>query len=139
MDRLNDGSSIQGLEYTGRPFGGLIEDIKRRAPHYLSDFSDGFHAKVAGTTLLLYFAALANAIAFGALTGVVTGNQIGIIEMFVVTGIGGILFALFSGQPLTILGGPITIFAGLVWTRFACNWKSPFWRPMPGSGLGRGC
>ncbi|MDH5399387.1 MAG: sodium bicarbonate transporter family protein [Cyclobacteriaceae bacterium] len=107
----------EGLQWTGRFLGGISDDIKRRAPHYLSDFKDGLHSKVAGSTLFLYFAALANAIAFGALTGALTGNQIGIMEMVVVTAVGGILFALFAGQPLTILGGtgPITIFTGLLY------------------------
>lgn len=105
------------LRFTGRLFGGIIDDVKRKAPHYVSDFKDGLHSNVAGTTLFLYFAALANAIAFGALTGLLTGNQIGITEMLVVTAVGGILFALFSGQPLTILGGtgPITIFTGMLY------------------------
>lgn len=105
------------LHFTGRLFGGFLEDIKRKSPHYVSDFKDGLHSNVAGTTLFLYFAALANAIAFGALTGLMTGNEIGIIEMLVVTAVGGILFALLSGQPLTILGGtgPITIFTGMLY------------------------
>jgi hypothetical protein len=106
------------LERTGKLFGGFNADIKRKAPHYISDFKDGLHSKVAGATLFLFFAALANAIAFGALTGLMTGNEIGIIEMLVVTAVGGIFFALFSGQPLTILGGtgPIVIFTGLLYT-----------------------
>ena len=106
------------LEYTGRLFGGITDDVKRKAPYFIKDFKDGLHSKVAGTSLFLYFAALANAIAFGALTGLLTGNEIGIIEMLVVTAVGGILFAVFSGQPLTILGGtgPITIFTGLLYT-----------------------
>ncbi len=113
----NSGNVNGGLEWTGRPFGGIIEDICRRKPHYIDDFKQGLHSKVAGTTLFLYFAALANAIAFGALTGLLTGNEIGIMEMIVVTAIGGIAFAIFSGQPLTILGGtgPITIFTGLLY------------------------
>jgi len=108
---------IEGLECTNRAFGGFIDDIKRRVPHYASDFKDGLNSKTLGTTIFLYFAALANAIAFGALTGALTGNQIGVIEMLIVTAAGGILFALFSGQPLTILGGtgPITIFTGLLY------------------------
>ena len=111
----------EGLEWTGKPFGGILEDIRRRAPHYVNDFKDGLSSKVAGTTFFMFFAALANAIAFGALTGALTGNQIGITEMIVVTAIGGIAFALFSGQPLTILGGtgPITIFTGLLYV--ACQ------------------
>ena len=105
------------LQYTGRLFGGFSDDIRRKAPHYKSDFTDGLHSNVAGTSLFLYFATLANAIAFGALTGLLTGNEIGITEMLVVTAIGGILFALLSGQPLTILGGtgPITIFTGILY------------------------
>ena len=37
--------------------------------------------------------------------------------MMVITAIGGITFALLSGQPLTIIGGtgPITIFTGLLY------------------------
>lgn len=109
------------LDFTGRLFGGIVDDIRRKAPFFKSDFSDGLHSSVAGTTLFLYFATLANAIAFGALTGLLTGNEIGITEMLVVTAIGGILFALFSGQPLTILGGtgPITIFTGILYV--TCN------------------
>ena len=110
-------NSSEGLEWTGRLFGGISDDIKRRLPHYVDDFKQGFHSKVAGSTLFLYFAALANAIAFGALTGEVTNNTIGIMEMVIVTAVGGIIFALFSGQPLTILGGtgPITIFTGMLY------------------------
>jgi len=115
------------LKPTGRIFGGLVGDLKRKAPFYLSDFRDGLSSKVAGTTLFLYFAVLANAIAFGALTGVLTDGQIGISEMFVVTAVGGVVYALFSGQPLTILGGtgPITIFTGILYA--AClQWDLPF-------------
>jgi hypothetical protein len=106
------------LKWTGRLFGGISDDIKRKIRVYKSDFSDGLHPRVAGSTLFLYFAALANAIAFGALTGLLTGNEIGIIEMLVTTAIGGIAFALFAGQPLTILGGtgPIVIFTGILYT-----------------------
>lgn len=105
------------LQWTGRPMGGLRDDIARRWPLYASDFKDGLNAKVLASTLFLFFACLANALAFGALTGALTGNQIGIVEMLVVTAAGGVLFALFAGQPLTILGGtgPITIFTGLLY------------------------
>ena len=107
----------QGLERTGRFCGGLIDDIKRRAPHYASDFYQGFHLKVFGSSLFMFFACLANAIAFGLLTSVATNGEIGTSEMLIVTAIGGICFALFSGQPLTILGGtgPIVIFTGLLY------------------------
>lgn len=107
----------EALQRTGRFAGGLIEDIRRRKPYYLHDFRAGLHTKVFASTLFLFFAALANAIAFGGLTGVVTGGEIGTVEMLVITAIGGVSFALFSGQPLTILGGtgPIVIFTGLMY------------------------
>jgi len=116
MNMKND-----GLERTGRFCGGLIDDIKRRAPHYKSDFTEGFHPKVMGSTLFMYFACLANAVAFGLLTAVATNGEMGTTEMLVVTAIGGITFALLSGQPLTILGGtgPIVIFTGLLY--LACT------------------
>lgn len=106
------------LAWTGRPCGGLLGDIRRRLPYYQSDFRDGLSSKVVGSTLFLYFACLANAVAFGALTGLMTEGQIGTVEMIVATAAGGILFALFSGQPLTLLGGtgPIVIFTGLLYT-----------------------
>jgi len=107
----------QGLERTGRFCGGLIDDIKRRIPHYASDFSQGFHPKVLASSLFMFFACLANAVAFGLLTSVATNGEIGTTEMLIVTAIGGVSFALFSGQPLTILGGtgPIVIFTGLLY------------------------
>ena len=107
----------QGLERTGRFCGGLIDDIHRRLPHYVSDFTQGLHPKVLGSSLFMFFACLANAIAFGLLTSVATGGEIGTPEMLIVTAIGGVCFALFSGQPLTILGGtgPIVIFTGLLY------------------------
>lgn len=122
-----DKKVAHGLEWTGRFAGGIRDDLSRRLPHYWSDFTDGLSLKTAGATLFLYFAALANAVAFGALTSAVTGNQIGIVEMLVVTAVGGILFALLAGQPLTILGGtgPITIFTGLLYA-VCLQWDVPF-------------
>ena len=110
-------SNDDGLRWTGRFAGGLMDDLKRRMPWYIDDFRQGFHTKVLGSTLFLYFACLANAIAFGALTGFLTDGQIGTTEMMIATAVGGVAFALFSGQPLTILGGtgPIVIFTSLLY------------------------
>ncbi|MBX9639019.1 MAG: HCO3- transporter [Mycobacteriaceae bacterium] len=106
------------LTYTGRLGGGLWADVQRKLPSYVSDFKDGLHSKVAASVSFLFFACLANAIAFGGLTSVMTHGEIGVVEMIVATAFGGILFALLSAQPLTILGGtgPIVIFTGLLYT-----------------------
>ena len=46
------------LERTGRPFGGLIRDVRRRYPKYLSDFKDALNAQCAAAVIFIYFAAL---------------------------------------------------------------------------------
>jgi hypothetical protein len=57
------------LVRTKRPFGGVINDFKRRFPFYLSDITDGISMQVLSTGLFIYFACLAPAIAFGGLYG----------------------------------------------------------------------
>jgi hypothetical protein len=109
---------VDPLARTGRLGGGIAADIRRRLPHYAHDFRAGLNSKVLASVAFLFFACLANAIAFGGLTGLMTGGEIGTVEMIVATAIGGVVFALCSGQPLTILGGtgPIVIFTGLLYT-----------------------
>jgi len=109
---------VDPLARTGRFGGGIGADIRRRLPHYASDFRAGLNSKVVGSVTFLFFACLANAIAFGGLTALLTGGEIGTVEMIVATAVGGVVFALFSGQPLTLLGGtgPIVIFTGLLYS-----------------------
>lgn len=123
-------SRREGLEYTGILAGGFRQDIHRRWPHYRSDFGQGLHSKVVGSVFFLFFACLANAIAFGALTGAMTGGEIGIVEMLIATAFGGIVYSLFSGQPLTLLGGtgPIVIFTALLYE--LCKTKGIPFLPM---------
>ena len=84
----------------------------RKTPHYLSDFTDGFHPQIISSFLFLYFACLAPIIAFGALLGEATKNRIATIEGLVAGLISGVSFSLFSGQPLNLLGstGPVYVF-----------------------------
>ena len=112
-----NGQVDESLAFTGRIAGGLRNDIARRRPFYVDDFVQGFHPKVVASILFLFFACLANAVAFGGLTDIVTNGEIGTTEMIVATAAGGVLFALLGGQPLTILGGtgPIVIFTGLLY------------------------
>ncbi len=96
---------------------GLIADVRRKAPFYLGDFVDGFNSKGLATVLFLFFACLAPSIAFGGLLAFLTDGEIGTVEALVATSIGGITYALFSGQPLTLLGstGPVTIFIAMLY------------------------
>lgn len=114
----------EGLKFTGRPFGGLMADVKRRLAHYVSDYRDGFHIKTLASTFFLFFACLAPAIIFGGLmdgkTGGgsgVAGGDIGVVEMILATAICGLVYAIFAGQPMIILGGtgPMLIFTGILY------------------------
>lgn len=100
------------LERTKRPWGGLINDLTRRLPHYKSDITDGLNAQCLAAAIFMYFAAVSGAIAFGGLLGDKTENFIGICETLLSTSIAGITFALLSGQPIIILGttGPLLLF-----------------------------
>ncbi|XP_045464618.1 anion exchange protein 2 isoform X2 [Harmonia axyridis] len=100
------------LERTRKPWGGLINDLKRRYPYYLSDVKDGINAQCAAASIFMYFAALSGAVAFGGLLSNKTDNSIGTSETLMCTSISGILFALLSGQPLVIVGttGPLLLF-----------------------------
>lgn len=111
--------SNEGLEYTGKFCGGLREDIARRLPHYWNDFTEGFNLKCVGSILFLFFACLAPAVIFGGLMGIYTNNEIGVIEMILASAICGVLYAMFSGTPLIILGGtgPLLVFTTILYAQ----------------------
>ncbi|KAF6780056.1 hypothetical protein AHF37_00520 [Paragonimus kellicotti] len=64
------------LQRTGRLFGGLVKDIKRRAPFYLSDFTDALHVQCCASFIFLYFACLTPIITFGGLLSQATGGYL---------------------------------------------------------------
>ncbi|XP_055331738.1 sodium bicarbonate cotransporter 3-like [Paramacrobiotus metropolitanus] len=101
---------------TGRFFGGLVEDIKRKSRFYASDFRDGIALQSIAATIFLYFATLTPVVAFGAVLGMRTGNDMAAMESLLSAAIVGILWAFFSGQPLIIMGstGPVLIFETIV-------------------------
>ena len=96
---------------------GILADVRRKLPYYASDFTDGFNLKGLATVLFLFFACLAPSVAFGGLLAFLTDGEIGVVEAILATAIGGVTYALFSGQPLTLLGstGPVTIFIALLY------------------------
>ncbi|EAT37255.1 AAEL010738-PB [Aedes aegypti] len=106
-----------GLSRTGRLFGGLVNDLKRKKPFYLSDFKDGLSLQCVASWIFLYFACLSPIITFGGLLGSATGNNIAAMESLVSGFVCGIGYGLFSGQPLTILGstGPVLVFETIVY------------------------
>ncbi|XP_067417987.1 sodium bicarbonate cotransporter 3 isoform X4 [Emydura macquarii macquarii] len=100
------------LQRTGRLFGGLILDIKRKAPFFLSDFKDALSLQCLASILFLYCACMSPVITFGGLLGEATEGRISAIESLFGASLTGIAYSLFAGQPLTILGstGPVLVF-----------------------------
>ncbi|XP_045159936.2 solute carrier family 4 member 11-like isoform X2 [Mercenaria mercenaria] len=106
------------------PFGsGMVQDIKRRLPHYWSDYKDGIIGyktpqKLISTTLFLYFACVLPNIAFGMLNDNNTNGAIGVKKILFSQCAGGILFALFGGQPLIVLltTAPLALYTKIIFS-----------------------
>ncbi|XP_039308124.1 sodium-driven chloride bicarbonate exchanger isoform X3 [Solenopsis invicta] len=106
-----------GLSRSGRLFGGLINDFKRKAPFYLSDFKEALALQCVASFIFLYFACLSPIITFGGLLSEATGKNMAAMESLVSGFVCGIGYGFFSGQPLTILGstGPVLVFETIVY------------------------
>lgn len=63
------GDDDDPLKRTRRPFGGLVRDVRRRYPKYISDFKDALNPQCMAAVIFIYFAALSPAITFGGLLG----------------------------------------------------------------------
>ncbi|XP_066192964.1 band 3 anion transport protein isoform X5 [Sylvia atricapilla] len=100
------------LSRTGRPFGGLVRDIRRRYPKYLSDIRDALNPQCLAAVIFIYFAALSPAITFGGLLGEKTKGMMGVSELLISTCVQCVLFSLLSAQPLLVVGfsGPLLVF-----------------------------
>ncbi|ODV93570.1 hypothetical protein PACTADRAFT_4474 [Pachysolen tannophilus NRRL Y-2460] len=92
---------------------GIYRDIRERLVFYKSDFVDGFkNYRVIPATVYIFFTNLLPAIAFALDMYDKTHKSYGVNEVLLSSAMGGIVFGLFSGQPLCIVGvtGPISIF-----------------------------
>uniref|UniRef100_A0A8C9RYX0 Anion exchange protein n=1 Tax=Scleropages formosus TaxID=113540 RepID=A0A8C9RYX0_SCLFO len=100
------------LARTGRPFGGMIKDIKRRYRHYLSDFTDALNPQVLAAVIFIYFAALSPAITFGGLLADKTEHMMGVSELMISTCVQGVIFCILAAQPILVIGfsGPLLVF-----------------------------
>jgi anion exchange protein len=107
-----DEKSTDPLNKTGIPWGGMINDIKRRFPMYSSDITDGLNSETLAATLFLYFAGLATSITFGGLIGEKTESLIGISETLISSCMCGMIFHALASQPLVFVGttGPLILF-----------------------------
>lgn len=109
--------SDPALKRTGKLFGGLLADIRRKAPWYLSDFTDSVNLQCVATFCFMYFALLAPIVTFGGLLEEATHQRMAAMENLFGGAICGVIYHLFSGQPLTIIGstGPVLVFETIVY------------------------
>uniref|UniRef100_A0A8C3CBT1 Anion exchange protein n=1 Tax=Cairina moschata TaxID=8855 RepID=A0A8C3CBT1_CAIMO len=100
------------LRRTGRPFGGLVRDIRRRYPKYLSDIKDALSPQCLAAVIFIYFAALSPAVTFGGLLGEKTKGMMGVSELLISTCVQCVVFSILSAQPLLVVGfsGPLLVF-----------------------------
>ncbi|XP_063736095.1 sodium bicarbonate cotransporter 3-like isoform X2 [Eleginops maclovinus] len=100
------------LQRTGRVFGGLVNDVRRKLPFLWSDVRDAVSLQCVASVLFLYCACMSPVIAFGGLLGEATKGNISAIESLFGASMTGVAYSLFAGQPLTILGstGPVLVF-----------------------------
>ncbi|CAK6965858.1 sodium bicarbonate cotransporter 3-like [Scomber scombrus] len=112
LEKDDDHHGGPELQRTGRIFGGLVLDIKRKAPFYWSDIKDSFSLQCLASILFLYCACMSPVITFGGLLGEATKGNISAIESLFGASMTGVAYSLFAGQPLTILGstGPVLVF-----------------------------
>ncbi|XP_068439124.1 solute carrier family 4 member 1b (Diego blood group) [Clinocottus analis] len=100
------------LSRTGRPFGGMIRDIKKRYQYYKSDITDALNVQVLAAVIFIYFAALSPAVTFGGLLADKVDNMMGVSELLISTSIQGIIFCFVAAQPVLVIGfsGPLLVF-----------------------------
>uniref|UniRef100_A0A672JY69 Anion exchange protein n=1 Tax=Sinocyclocheilus grahami TaxID=75366 RepID=A0A672JY69_SINGR len=103
-----DQFDVDPLKRSGIPFGGLIHDIRRRYPRYISDLKDAMDTQCFAAVIFIYFAALSPTITFGGLLGEKTQGMMGVSELIISTA----TQLLVIGKP--ILNQPNTALLSLV-------------------------
>jgi len=100
------------------PFKGIQEDLAARGPLYIDDFKQGVSPKSLASIFFLFFAALAPAVAFGAVLTSATAGMLGATEVILATAIGGVLYSVLCGQPMSILAstGSVVTYTAILYT-----------------------
>ncbi|KAL9606752.1 MAG: hypothetical protein Q9179_000108 [Wetmoreana sp. 5 TL-2023] len=90
----------------------MIDDVRRRAPYYWSDWKDAWDYRVVPATVYMYFANILPALAFSLDMFTKTASSYGVNEVLLASVLGSVVFAILACQPLVIVGvtGPITVF-----------------------------
>ncbi|MCJ1307129.1 hypothetical protein MMC25_000775 [Agyrium rufum] len=93
-------------------FRGMINDLRRRAPYYRSDWTDAWDYRVIPALVYMYFTNILPALAFSLDMFSKTNMSFGVNEVLLSSVLGAVVFSLFAAQPIVIVGvtGPITVF-----------------------------
>ncbi|CAG2239630.1 NCBE [Mytilus edulis] len=114
-----EGHSIDdpALSWSKIPFKGLIDDVKRKIPHYPSDFKDSLHIQCFASFVYVFLGTLTPNVTFGGLLGQATDQYMGVMECIFAAAVSGVLFALCGGQPMNILGstGPMLVLETIIY------------------------
>ncbi|KAL1974620.1 hypothetical protein VTN31DRAFT_4824 [Thermomyces dupontii] len=110
-----------------RPFRLLKQDIVNLRRRYVSDWTL-FNQQIFASAVYVFFTNLLPGITFASDLYVLTGANWGTIEVVFSTAICGIIFALASIQPLTILGvtGPFSVLAENIYALCHDSFNIPF-------------
>lgn len=102
---------------------GLLEDLRRRIPHYISDYKDGVLGhnsiqKTLSTSCFLFFAVLLPSIAFGVLNSENTNGVLNVKKVIYSQIFGGLIFALYGGTPQIVLltTAPLALYTKIIYT-----------------------
>ena len=113
-------------------FRGIREDLIRKIPFYLSDFTDGINGrntkpKVFSAIFFLYFACILPTIAIGVVDDESTNQIIGVRKCVLAQAIAGLTFGLLGGQPLVVLlsTAPIAIYTKIMF-QFSEDYEMDF-------------
>ena len=112
QSRLQKAKKSFGKGGSLRPFRLLKQDASNMPKRYLSDWTV-FNQLIFASAIYVFFTNLLPGITFASDLYVLTGKSWGTIEVVFSTGLCGVIFSLFSIQPLTILGvtGPFSVLA----------------------------
>jgi len=104
-------------------FRGIRDDLKRRLPHYWSDYTDGVSdvksiGKTVSCTFFLYFACILPCIAFGVLNEANTDKVLTVEKVLYSQVFGGMLFAILGGTPQIVLltTAPLALYTQIIFS-----------------------
>ncbi|KAK4181771.1 putative transporter [Triangularia setosa] len=109
------------------PFRLLRHDAHSLRRRWVSDWTV-FNQLVIASAVYVFFTNILPGITFASDLYVLTGRSWGTVEVVFSTGLCGVIFALFSAQPLTILGvtGPFSVLAENLYELCDESFKVPF-------------